>query len=196
MSKRRNKKPSASADSFKVFNIIVDASATLPAKQETLDSAREDFNEPGEGEGQPTAEMSAPEQKPLPVAEVKPALPSSTAEKKSVKPKEKDDPPASVPFVSSASKGFVMVPVDVLDDKDLSAADKLVLCALYRYIGDDGISAPPAKLAKSELARQAGITETWVYRTLRELTRRGYIEGLPENGKRTKKYRLKYRAEL
>ncbi len=96
MSKRRNKKPAGAADSFKVVNIIVDASATLPAKQEMLDTAREDL---AGSNSQPTkAEMSAPEQKPLPVAEVKPALPSSTAEKKSVKPKEKDDPSAAAPY--------------------------------------------------------------------------------------------------
>ncbi len=96
MSKRRNKKPAGAADSFKVVNIIVDASATLPAKQEMLDTAREDL---AGSNSQPTkAEMSAPEQKPLPASEVKPALPSSSAEKKSVKPKEKDDPPAAAPY--------------------------------------------------------------------------------------------------
>lgn len=165
------KKPNVTADAFKV---IIDASATLPDKEQAQEAARGDFIAPAEEKKPRRKRMSKKERE-----EAKAAQSRANA-------------PAILLAIEGAKASFA-VPVDLLDDLELSAADKLVMISLYRYIGDDGLSTPPAK---SVLARQAGITETWVYKTLRELAQRGYIEGLPDGGKRLKKYRLKYSTQL
>lgn len=93
--------------------------------------------------------------------------------------------------VTDAAGGFSRVPVAILDDSALSSIGKLVMIALYRYGDENGVSTPPSKGLLSSLC---GITDRWLYLTLKDLEKRGYIAGIKGDGKRIKQYQLKYKS--
>lgn len=93
--------------------------------------------------------------------------------------------------VTDAAGGFSRVPVAILDDSALSSIGKIVMVALYRYSDENGVSTPPSKGLLSSLC---GITDRWLYLTLKDLEKRGYIAGIKGDGKRIKRYQLKYKS--
>ena len=93
--------------------------------------------------------------------------------------------------VTDAAGGFSRVPVAILDDSALGSIGKLVMIALYRYSDENGVSTPPSKGLLSSLC---GITDRWLYLTLKDLEKRGYIAGIKGDGKRIKRYQLKYKS--
>lgn len=93
------------------------------------------------------------------------------------------------PFAVTAGGEFFRVPNAILDDSALSSIGKIVMIALYRFADDKGVSSPPSKGLLSSLC---GITDRWLYLTLKDLETRRYISGIKGDGKRIKQYQLKF----
>lgn len=94
-------------------------------------------------------------------------------------------PPISV----TAAGGAFRVPANVLDDSALTSIQKIIMIALYRFADENGVSTPPSK---GLLAALCGITDRWLYVSLKELEMLGYIQGVRNKFNRVKRYQLKY----
>ena len=67
---------------------------------------------------------------------------------------------------------FLCVPVALIDDMTLSGAEKLVMISLISHYDADWYRSYPTR---QMIAEEAGLTPTWVTKTLKDLEAKGII---------------------
>lgn len=70
------------------------------------------------------------------------------------------------------NEGFTVVPNTLIDDKNLTATEKIIMLSLLRYYNSEQQRAWPSTITLSEIT---GLSRLWVMRTLKRLEEKGYI---------------------
>ena len=70
------------------------------------------------------------------------------------------------------NEGFTVVPNTLIDDKNLTATEKIIMLSLLRYYNNEQQRAWPSTITLSEIT---GLSRLWVMRTLKRLEEKSYI---------------------